>query len=61
MAKSIDGIIGVAFIHLFNTDDARAAMVKIESLLVTGGILALSTTVHNRTFDDVVEKNKFQK
>jgi cyclopropane fatty-acyl-phospholipid synthase-like methyltransferase len=58
--KQYDGVIGVAFIHLFSSADAERAMMKIKNLLVPGGVLMLSTTVHDKTHDDFVKKSNFK-
>lgn len=55
-----DGIIGIAFVHLFNAEDAKEVMTKLNALLVDGGVLMLATTIHDKTFDDIVKKSNFK-
>ncbi len=59
-AQQYDGIIGIAFVHLFTQEDAALVMAKIYDLLKPGGIVLLATTVHEKTYDDVVKKTNFQ-
>lgn len=55
-----DGIIGIAFVHLFTAEDAKLVMDKLSGLLASGGVIMLATTVHDQTFDDVVRKTNFK-
>lgn len=54
-----EGIFASAFIHLFAKRDALFALRKIKSLLLPGGILFLSTTIHETSEEGYFEKSDY--
>jgi len=58
--KTFDVVLGVAFIHLFTTEDAEKVMQKIYQLLKPGGVCVLSTTRHDQVTEGFIEKVNFE-
>lgn len=53
------GIIGIAFVHLFEVEDAGRTMSKVYDLLLPGGVLQMDTTVHTETHEGFFRKTNF--
>ncbi|TAH32555.1 class I SAM-dependent methyltransferase [Candidatus Saccharibacteria bacterium] len=58
--EKFDGVIGIAFVHLFPAADALKVMQKVHSLLKPGGINMQATTLHDHTFDEILAKVNFK-
>jgi 2-polyprenyl-3-methyl-5-hydroxy-6-metoxy-1,4-benzoquinol methylase len=58
--KKYDGILGVAFLHLFPEKDALLVARKIRELLAPGGITCIATTKHDATSEGYASKSNFQ-
>lgn len=58
--EKFDGVIGIAFVHLFPAVDALKVMQKVHSLLKPDGINMQATTLHDHTFDEILAKVNFQ-
>ena len=57
--KKYSGILAVAFIHLFNSNDVKFVMKKIYTLLDDDGLALLSTTLHKRVEEGYFAKENF--
>ena len=55
------GILAIAFIHLFPKDDTKKVLEKIYSLLISGGIVYVSTTLHDQAGEGFERKVNFEK
>ena len=54
-----DGILCLAFIHLFKKKDAETVLKKVHNLLAPKGIVYLSTTVEKRSSEGFFEKQGY--
>lgn len=58
--KKYDGILAIAFIHLFAKRDVLSVLKKIHSILKPEGILYINTTRHRRSEEGFFAKNNFK-
>lgn len=61
MGEKFDGILAVAFIHLFPKAEADNVLNKIKDLLNSHGILYIGTTIHNESSEGLYPKINFTK
>lgn len=59
--ETYDGILAIAFIHLFPKKDSNIIYEKIKSLLNNSGIVFLSTTLHDESTEGFERKTNFEK
>lgn len=59
-AEKYDGILAVAFIHLFPKDRISQVLNKMYNLLKDGGIAFISTTKHLISDEGILEKDNFE-
>jgi SAM-dependent methyltransferase len=58
--QTFDGILGIAFIHLFSAQDAQRVAQKVFRLLNPNGAVLLSTTKHDTVQEGFEVKTNFQ-
>jgi 2-polyprenyl-3-methyl-5-hydroxy-6-metoxy-1,4-benzoquinol methylase len=59
--KKYDGILAVAFIHLFPGSKTRSILRKMYGLLKKDGVMFLSTTKHSKSEESYFRKVNFEK
>jgi len=57
--NSYDVILGIAFIHLFPSEDAQKVINKINKLLKRKGMLIISSTLHDEVDEGFIQKSNF--
>jgi SAM-dependent methyltransferase len=57
--RKYSGILAVAFIHLFDSEDVKLVMNKINDLLDEKGLVFISTTMHNKVEEGYFVKENF--
>lgn len=59
--QKYDGILAVAFIHLFPSSVALTVLEKMGNLLKPGGIIYIGTTLNDRSSEGLYPKTNFKK
>jgi SAM-dependent methyltransferase len=59
--RKYSGIMAVAFVHLFNSEDVNLVMKKIHNLLDERGLAFISTTLNNRVEEGYFVKENFSR
>jgi len=57
--KKYSGILAVAFIHLFNSEDVKLVMKKVHGLLDKRGLALISTTLNDKVEEGYFVKENF--
>jgi SAM-dependent methyltransferase len=57
--ETFDGILAIAFIHLFPKTDTHQVLEKMHSLLKLGGLAYISTTLHEHSTEGFISKKNF--